>query len=197
MDKLLRLLWQWWGDKDHPAEWDGRVYGGGKVSQRMWEYFWAVNQMAPTWKRLVDIGSGPTQFFPSLLRAVGCRVVSIDPEIKTQGDDFGMPLSQFVAMVDDGEWFDCVFSISVLEHVPPADRPQFIADLDKFKKSVIVMTMELGPQNSTWPPVLVEELAMFSQMKNHYLTKMEACPIWAPNSCPALWRPLGLVFYPI
>jgi hypothetical protein len=197
---LQKLLWQRWGDKAHPAEWDGNVYGGGKVSQRMWEYFWAIDQMDNgfDWRKCVDVGSGPTQFFPNLLRADERVVTSIDPAISTQNDDHGMNLSDWVMNNQNKALlYDCVFAISVLEHVPENERARFMADLDKFANSAIVITMELGPKNGVWPPVRVDEFKFFSEMKAHYPVKMEACPMWCENSNPTLWRPFGIVFHPL
>ena len=36
---LKQELWRRYGDSSYPVEWNGHVHGGGKLSQRFWEYF--------------------------------------------------------------------------------------------------------------------------------------------------------------
>ncbi len=58
-NKLKAELWKRFGSKAHPAEWDGHVYGGGKLSQRFWEYFKAVELLELDGDSVVvDIGGG-------------------------------------------------------------------------------------------------------------------------------------------
>ena len=58
-NKLKKLLWERFGSADYPAEWDGRVYGGGKISQRWWEYFQAIEYLELYEGAVVlDIGGG-------------------------------------------------------------------------------------------------------------------------------------------
>jgi hypothetical protein len=83
---LKKILWQRFGSPDHPAEWDGRVYGGGKLSQRFWEYFKAVELLdLHTDAVVLDIGGGSPAtglgFFSSILAQGAKGVVIMDPEV--------------------------------------------------------------------------------------------------------------------
>lgn len=166
------------------SEWDGRDGNGGKGSQRFWEYHWVIQQMPERHRYVLDVGSGETQFFPKLLKQVDLNVTMIDPAydnttiesyVKSKPD-----------MLDTFQWVTC---ISVLEHV--GNKPNFCAALDLLD-APITMTFESGPGG-------VEHKEMyrcFDAFTNHYLAKMELCPIWADNSAPDKWRPLGVVFLP-
>jgi hypothetical protein len=179
---LQQRLWEWWGAPDHPAEWDGRE-GGGKGSQRFWEYLWVINHL-PQGVRVLDVGSGETFFFPHLLRERDQRVVSIDPA--TNGaHHFSMTLEEFVTFCT-APW-DCVTCISVLEHV---DNPTaFCRALDRLE-APIILTCELSYEHDmvTMPALY----ACLNQFKNHHITKMESCPVWADNSYGGKWRPFGI-----
>lgn len=126
---------------------------------------------------VLDVGSGSTQFFPIFLNAAVPAIVEVvDPIIN-------MTLEEFAPKAMGFDWITC---ISVLEHVE--DKPRFCAALDSLD-APIAMTFESGPGG-------VEHKEMyrcFAQFKNHYLAKMELCPVWADNSAPDKWRPMGVV----
>jgi hypothetical protein len=44
-DFIKRELWKRSGTSQFPFEWDGNMYGGGKLSQRFLEYFKAVEML--------------------------------------------------------------------------------------------------------------------------------------------------------
>lgn len=181
---LLQRLSRVWGNPLMASEWDGRDGNGGKGSQRFWEYHWAIRQMPERHSFVLDVGSGGTQFFPKLLQQGDLRVKMIDPVLNNT------TIEAFVGNgVHNGYSFDWVTCISVLEHVE--DKPKFCAALDSID-APIAMTFESGPGG-------VEHKDMyrcFDAFTNHYLDKMELCPIWADNSAPDKWRPMGVVFLP-
>lgn len=180
---IQQRLWEWWGDPNHPAEWDGRE-GGGKGSQRFWEYLWAIDNLPPS-TRLLDVGSGETLFFPALLRSGINHVYSVDPA--TDGlNHRRMTLEKFIEHGGTQPW-DCVTCISVLEHVE--DKPGFCRALDSLK-APIILTCELSYEaDVVTMPMLYECL---NQFKKHHITKMESCPVWADNSYGGKWRPFGI-----
>lgn len=189
MSLLLQSLWRSFGDPASPSEWDGKDDNGGKGSQRFWEYHWVLRQLGST-SYVVDIGAGKGLFFCNLLMGTGINVIAVDPEIDaSETKHVKGTLEQYVrrGFADySQEWVTC---ISVLEHVE--DKPKFCAALDLLK-SPIAMTFESGPGG-------VEHKEMyrcFDAFTNHYLDKMERCPIWADNSAPDKWRPMGVVFLP-
>src|SRR5208283_319244 len=58
-DKLKAALWKCYGNPSYPAEWDGKTYGGGKLSQRFWEYHQTIELLELTSDSVVlDIGGG-------------------------------------------------------------------------------------------------------------------------------------------
>lgn len=75
--RLKQELWHRFGSKEHPAEWDGHVYGGGKLSQRFWEYFKAIELLSLDANSIVlDIGGGSPQTctFLDLLRLLAPQI---------------------------------------------------------------------------------------------------------------------------
>jgi len=84
--KLKAELWKRFGSKENPSEWDGNVYGGGKLSQRYWEYFKGAELLNLDENSVVlDIGGGSPVtgmgFFSALLGSVIKKVIIIDPNI--------------------------------------------------------------------------------------------------------------------
>lgn len=179
MKSAWQLLWERWGDPAHPAEWDGRE-GGGRGSQRFWEYLWALNEvwLCPDVRRVLDVGCGKEQFFCTLLSDSGIsKVVGIDPECGTP-------------TLEEWRWktqeeFDVVVCISVLEHI--ARPEEFCLVLDSIA-APIVLTCELGEGCITMP-VLYKCLNQFTR---HHMAKMELCPVVADGS-NGKWRPFGIV----
>lgn len=178
---LQQRLWEWWGDPAHPGEWDGRE-GGGKGSQRFWEYLWALNHLPPS-TRILDVGSG-SGFFPDLLRTGVYVAESVDPV--TDGvDHYQMTLEEYL-VIGARSW-GCVTCISVLEHVE--DKPGFCRALDLLQ-APIILTCELSHEyDMVTMPALYDCL---NQFKKHHVTKMESCPVWADNSEGGKWRPFGI-----
>lgn len=188
MPTLTQLLWERWGTAEHPAEWDGRE-GGGRGSQRFWEYLWTLNQINPPDVRVLDVGGGETLFFFNLLSG-GIHIVEIvDPLVEPGDFRAKMDLVTYVAARPPSHNYDIVTCVSVLEHVER--KEEFCAALDTFRCR-IVMTFELGPGCIE----MSEMYRLLLQFKRHHITKMESCPVLADNSKVDLWRPIGIVLEP-
>jgi hypothetical protein len=179
-----QTLWERWGDPAFPAEWDGHGGNGGKGSQRFWEYLWVLDKIGHP-QSVLDVGGG-TGFFADLLMDSGVPTKIIDP-LASKETDYRCSLSEFIdSSVMSSLNFDWIASLSVLEHVE--DKDAFCADLDSFN-APIAMTFEFGPGCIE----IKEVYRCLSSFKRHHLTLMEICPVWADNSSPDKWRPMGLV----
>lgn len=198
MEQLKRSLWERWGNPEFPAEWDGTHYGGGKGSQRYWEYLWVVGQLSGKERRLLDVGAGQKLFLPRLLTGVLPRVEAVDPELPLE-DARHHPISL-------GTWigrnpgsvpeFDCVTCVSVVEHLQ--DPREIFRDLARFKKARVIVTLELGfdPPGFEYQLTLQKLYQGLGCFQDHYLDRMESCPVWADNSKGGYWRPFGMVLEP-
>jgi SAM-dependent methyltransferase len=101
-------------------------------ASRLWEYPWAVFESGvKAGMRCADVGCGQSPF-TIYLKEIGCEVVGFDPDYGTPAGWYchGVPISfakstgiRFVkcgmeALECPDEFFDRVFCISVLEHIP-------------------------------------------------------------------------------
>lgn len=198
MERLKRLLWERWGRPEFPAEWDGINYGGGKGSQRYWEYLWVVTQLTGHEERLLDVGAGPKLFLPRLLTEVLSHVEAVDPELPA-GDAHHHPASLGAWMMQNPgliHQFDCVTCVSVVEHVQ--DPREIFRDLARFRKARVILTLELGfdPPGFEYQLTLEKLYQGLGCFHDHYLDRMESCPVWADNSKGGYWRPFGMVLEP-
>ena len=201
MDTTLRLkseLWKRYGSPQHPAEWDGRVYGGGKLSQRFWEYFKAIELLDLTPDSVVlDIGGGsPTEgasFFAALLAGAVRRVIIVDPEIPA-----GLSPGANTTFVREPANYDAlckllaahpeithVASISVFEHIEPAVREGIVRAInDAFGGDVFVSTFEYHPRQVYFEHQLTARSvsALFTPLVNYFLDQFVSSPVWCENA---------------
>jgi SAM-dependent methyltransferase len=198
MEMLKQSLWARWGSKEFPAEWDGIKYGGGKGSQRYWEYLWVLEQLTGNERRILDVGAGQTLFLPRLLRLSFPHVEAVDPDVPAEDTlhhraELGDWLVRNPRAADS---FDCVTCVSVLEHL--RDPGVLFADLARFERARIIITLELGfhPPGFEYQLTMKEIYAGLARFGAHYLSKMETCPVWADNSKGGYWRPFGMVLAP-
>lgn len=194
MKSLQQLLWERWGKKEYPAEWDGREGGGGKGSQRFWEYLWALGTLhqwdKPIPARILDVGSGQLFFAELIGQRTNVDVVDPDGPTPKAGSNIVSWAGTIETFVEkEIGVYDWVTCISVLEHVE--DKPTFCAALDKFM-CPISLTFEFGEGGVSLETVY----DCLEEFKNHYLYKMELCPVWADNSAINKWRPMGLLLVP-
>jgi 2-polyprenyl-3-methyl-5-hydroxy-6-metoxy-1,4-benzoquinol methylase len=198
MEYLKRLLWERWGSNDFPAEWDGVHYGGGKGSQRYWEYLWVLTQLSGSERRILDVGAGPKRFLPRLLREAFSHVEAVDPALGLEdAQHHRTELGAWISRDPKSpERFDCVTCVSVVEHLQ--DPTILFRDLARFEKAKIVITLELGfdPPGFDFQLTMREIYAGLACFGAHYLSRMEVCPVWADNSNSGHWRPFGMVLAP-
>ncbi len=210
---LLKKLWAVWGRPGWESEWDGRVFGGGRLSQRFWEYLWVIKRADFDPDSVVlDIGSGFTLFFPRLLAEFVAEVVVYDPESPPEADG---NITVVQELFGPGRVLDRPYThiccVSVMEHVPDEDKPGLIRAMDAVPAPVF-MTLELGTHRFKEQFLTMPLLSrMAAEFKNHYCSDMEACPVFSEDSYPpriqladgpmanltSLWRPFGCVFRPL
>lgn len=217
--ELKRELWNRYGSFEHPAEWDGNVFGGGKLSQRYWEYFKTIENLNLSNESIVlDIGvytsSTDQCFFAELLACHVCHVFVIDPSIKEEGGKNRKVtrlrteanyenLKAFFEEVDDITHVSCV---SVFEHVPEGIRIGIVKAIDEhFKGKGFATTLEYHPfVNSFEEQLTAESLSTtFKNFTKFYCEQMEASPTHCTNAYVSkdnpvpLWYPLALNFVPL
>lgn len=195
---LKRKLWERFGAPEHPAEWDGRTHGGGKLSQRYWEYFQAVEYLELTRDSVVlDIGGGSpftgTGFLADLLALAAKRVIILDPELNASA-----PLPANVVgvrkLADETSLAELlrnepgithVSCVSVLEHVPPDVRVGMMRALNAhFTGERIVVTFEYHARSVHFDDQLTAKSTseLFMPLTKFYPDAFTASPVWAENA---------------
>jgi|SRR6185295_491275 len=198
MNMLKSLLWDRWGTAEYPAEWDGQHYGGGRGSQRFWEYLWVIDQLSGHERHVIDVGAGPNLFLPKLLGEAFPRVEAVDPELRVRDArhhpcDLRGWVDRYPSEVSR---VDCVTCVSVVEHVQ--DPGMIFTDLARFVNAKLIVTLELGfdPPGFEYQLTLRKLYAGLKCFESHYLSRMETCPVWADNSKGGYWKPFGMVLLP-
>jgi hypothetical protein len=210
--RLKQALWRHFGHPDHPAEWDGVVYGGGKVSQRFWEYFKAIELLEVTDDAvLLDIGGGSPatglSFFPRLLASCGIRVIVLDTNFGAAPDVpdnveliHGLADRETLAKALATHRPTHLSCISVVEHASPEQqRGIFDAVEDAFDGSHLVLTLEFHETIRFFEQQLTTESlsSAVSGLTRYYLSDIERAPINCVNAfrdLHRLWYPLALRF---
>jgi len=210
--RLKRELWRRFGTRDYPAEWDGLVYGGGKISQRFWEYFKAIELLDLSREsRLLDIGGGSPvtglSFFPRLLAAMGVQMAVMDINF---GDAPDVPdnVTLLHGLADRPNLAAAIRSfnpthiacLSVLEHA--SDEQQigiFEAVEEAFLGTCLVVTLEFHETIRYWEqmPTTGSLSRAVSRLTRFYLNDIESSPVLAVNAVDGdkrMWRPLALRF---
>ena len=192
-ESLKRELWARFGDEAHPAEWDGRTLGGGKLSQRFWEYFKAIELLQLDGASVVvDIGGGSPDtglgFFSSLLATAVKEVIVMDPHVR---EDHAIPPNVHILRTCGGydtlrEMFarfpavTHVTSISVWEHIAPDIRDGIFRALNEFFPGErFVTTFEYHPTRRFFQHQLTAQSVseMVAPLTSFYLTAFEASPV--------------------
>jgi hypothetical protein len=192
-DRLKMELWRRYGTEAWPAEWDGNVYGGGKLSQRFWEYFKAIELMDLRDDSVVlDIGGGSPAtglgFFMDIIASKVRRVLILDPNTAQARND--NPRVTLLAMDATRESLTRVLlensdithisTISVLEHVTPEIRKGWFEAINQdFKGDSLVMTLEYHTKRIFFEHQLtVRTLSeMVAPLSRFYLDAFEASPV--------------------
>jgi hypothetical protein len=216
-------LWQRFGDTRFPAEWDGKVYGGGKISQRFWEYLKTIEYLdLPPGARVLDIGGGsPTtgvSFFPQLIASFPeLHVGVLDTQFGNTADlpknialMNGLANRQVLADAIRSYKPTHISCISVMEHARPSEQRGVFEALEaEFHGTAIAMTVEFhehivfttGQDRDDGHRFTVTTTASLSAMvaplTRYFLDDVASAPIHAVNAfqeLSELWRPLAIRF---
>ncbi|MBF0489124.1 MAG: hypothetical protein HQL15_00715 [Candidatus Omnitrophica bacterium] len=198
--KLKMELWKMYGSDDHPAEWDGIHHGGGggRLSQRFWEYFKAVELLDLNKDSIVvDIGGGSNHtgvgFFGQLLSKYVKKVIIMDPVLKYQqgvSDNLQL-IKEFCtfetlsALFKSQPGITHVVSISTFEHIEDGMREGIVRAInDSFKGDIFVASYEYHSRISFFENQLnVKTVSkIFSELKRFFPTEYYASPVWAENA---------------
>jgi len=213
--KLHSELWRRFGTLEHPAEWDGHVYGGGKLSQRYWEYFKAIELLDLHEESVVlDIGGGSpitgAGFFASLLSTAVKEVIIFDSQIAQhaiapENVRFERHHADFATLLPylaDNPSITHVSCVSVLEHIPAITREGIMGALEQtFVGTTIVVTLEYHARKSFFEHQLTARSLseLFAPVSRFYPDKIESSPIWCENAFNfsldvPYWYPVAIRF---
>lgn len=196
--RLKRELWRRYGSKETPAEWDGNVYGGGKLSQRYWEYFKCIEllELEPD-SIVLDIGGGSpvtgAGFFASLLATESRKVVIIDPNI---APNVSAPANvefirknateeELLSVFADRPEISHVACVSVFEHIHPSVREPAVRAINAaFRGRSFVTTFEYHARRTILDYNLTARTtsSLFSTLTNFYPDEIEASPVWCEQA---------------
>lgn len=201
---LKAELWRRFGSPEYAAEWDGRVLGGGKISQRFWEYLKAIEYLEIDENSVVlDIGGGSRAtrggFLANLLAERARSVIVMDPTIGAAEGAPGVArgrgnpeflarsasyetLRDFLGSRPDVTHISC---ISVLEHIEPGARKGVIRAVNEFfKGDRFVATFEFHARTVFFRHQLTTRTMSeaFEPLTAFYLDRLEASPVWAENA---------------
>jgi hypothetical protein len=196
--RIQAALWRAYGDPANPAEWDGHVYGGGKLSQRFWEYHQAVELLELTADSVVlDIGGGSpatgagffTRVIAPHVREVHVMDVNIgEGKVDAANIIFHRSLGNYdtlAKLLKEVPQISHVASISVFEHIPQDVRCSMIQALNQhFLGDVFVSTLEYHTRDRFFEHQLTNRTlsGMFAPFTNFYPDKFLKSPVWAENA---------------
>ncbi|MHA1280349.1 MAG: hypothetical protein ACTSQ8_24515 [Candidatus Helarchaeota archaeon] len=197
-EKIKIELWRRFSTKDYSAEWDGYIYGGGKLSQRFWEYFKAVELLDLNKDSIVlDIGGWSSMtgvgFFTMLLYQYIKRVIIMDPHcncieelpsnielVKERASSESLK-NLFMANPDVTH----IVSISVFEHIDSSIREGIVKTInDYFKGIIFIATFEYHSKVQYFYNQLTAKTTadLFKPFTNFYLTEFSSSPVRCVDS---------------
>lgn len=196
--RLKAELWKRFGSKENPAEWDGHIHGGGKLSQRFWEYFKAIELLELDRDSvIIDIGGGsPTTgvgFFGALLSTVVRKVVVFDTNIaesavETKNVEFVRSHASYESLKS---FLECrpeithISCISVFEHIEPEIREGIVRAINGFfHGQSFVATFEFHARHTFFEYQLTAQTvsSVFDPFTDYYLDTFCASPVWCENA---------------
>jgi len=196
--KLKAELWDRFGTKKYPAEWDGNVHGGGKVSQRFWEYLKTIEMLELTEDSVVlDIGGGSPKtgvgFFSMILAKYVKQVVILDSCIcddPPKHDNVfyikkNASYDQLEQVFKDYGNLTHISCISVFEHIEFDQQVEIIAGINDFYcGETFVTTVEYHSKNRFFGYQVTTKSAtkLFSPLSSFYLDRYEASPVLCENA---------------
>jgi 2-polyprenyl-3-methyl-5-hydroxy-6-metoxy-1,4-benzoquinol methylase len=197
-EKLKAALWRQFGDPAYPSEWDGKVLGGGKLSQRFWEYHTAIELLglAPD-SVVLDIGGGSPEtgagFFTRVIAPHVREVHVMDVNI---GDSSGAPknirfhrsLANFdtlSSLLKENQQISHVACISVFEHIPDEVRCGMVRAINNsFSGDIFVSTLEYHARKCFFEYQLTARTLsqLFEPLTQFYPSHMLGSPAWAEDA---------------
>ncbi|OGW27873.1 MAG: hypothetical protein A2X56_03155 [Nitrospirae bacterium GWC2_57_13] len=217
---IKKRLWTMYGSREHPAEWDGNVFGGGKISQRFWEYLMAAEMLELTPDAVVlDIGGGKG-FFAKLIAPFVKKVVILDED---QSEDTArIPNVECIRQHATADTLPRVITkeithiscISVFEHVPEEVRDEIIRSVNgHFSGKTFVTTFEFHPVIHYFEHQLTTRTMnrLVSGFTRFYPERIESSPLRCENAYGrattpfnsrkkqyiGMWYPLAIKFLPM
>lgn len=195
---LKAELWRRFGSRDYPAEWDGHNKGGGKFSQRFWEYFKAIELLNLDDKSVVlDIGGGSPitgmGFFSSLMSTAAKKIIVMDTNISNsvvapQNVEFVRATATYEelkALLSARPELTHIVSVSVFEHIEPAIRQDIVRAINEFFRGVsFVATFEYHTKTSFLNYSLTAKTTsdLFKPFTNFYPDYFSASPVLCENA---------------
>jgi hypothetical protein len=196
--KIKAELWRRFGDKNYPCEWDGNVYGGGKLSQRFWEYFKGVEllSLSPD-SVLLDIGGGSpatgagffAQMVAPYLKQVHIIDVSIREDLKSDGNVvYHRQLATYENVCNlfkSHPEITHVACLSVFEHIEASVRIGIVKGInDAFTGGTFVATLEYHTKQCYFEHQLTAQTLseLFTPLTGFYLEEMEKSPVWSQDA---------------
>jgi hypothetical protein len=192
-EKLKAALWRRYGSPDYPAEWDGKVYGGGKLSQRFWEYHQAIELLELTPDSVVlDIGGGSpvtgAGFFTQLVAPHVREVHVMDVNVgETGGLAANIKIHRALAnyetlskLLKENPQITHVACISVFEHIPHDVRCGMIRAVNEnFSGDIFAGTLEYHARDCFFEfQLTVRTLSeLFEPFSNFYPDQVRASPV--------------------
>ena len=196
-EKLKAALWQYYGNPSYPAEWDGKILGGGKLSQRFWEYHQAIELLELTSEAVVlDIGGGSPAtgagFFTRVIALHVKQVHVVDANIGEQQAAapniiFHRSLASYESLaklLTENPQITHVASVSVFEHIPHEVRCGMVKALNEFfLGNSFVTTLEFHPKDCYFEHQLTTRTlsGLFESFTNFYPDIIHKSPFWSEN----------------
>ena len=197
-EKLKAALWLCYGNPAYPAEWDGTTYGGGKLSQRFWEYHQTIELLELTSDSVVlDIGGGSpvtgAGFFTRVIAPYVKEVHVMDVNIGESKEAsskivFHRSLASYETLsklFKANPQITHVASISVFEHIPHDVRCGMIkAIIEAFAGDTFVGTLEYHARDCFFEQQLtVRTLSeLFEPFTSFYPDEIRKSPVWGETA---------------
>ena len=197
---LKSELWKRYGSPEHPAEWDGRVFGragGGKLSQRFWEYFKTLELLDLTADSVVlDIGGGSPAtgagFLGEILAQHVKQVVIMDPNASGQTPAKNIECirsncayAELKSLLEARRDLTHLSCVSVFEHIEPAVREGITRAINEaFAGGCFVATFEYHAKVSFHEHYLTAQSVseLFKPLTRFYLDEFVASPTPCANA---------------
>lgn len=198
---LKSELWKRYGSPEHPAEWDGNVFGhmgGGKMSQRFWEYFKAIELLDLTQDSIVlDIGGGSPAtgagFLGEILAQQVKQVIVMDPNARGPAAALkniecvrsNSTYAELKALLEARRDLTHISCVSVFEHIEPQVREGITQAINEaFGGSCFVATFEYHAKVRFHEHYLTTKTVsdLFKPLTRFYLDEFVASPTPCVNA---------------